>query len=123
MGEHPAVAPLPMPDNHSDLAIKGARVVSALVQVLQKQDGYGYWREKDLAIAYVEAFELGQRRSEVPDHFSLIESRLVRTFVQKHPSLSLHRLDPSVDTYKLIEALGDDLLGAIAIISNPFYRV
>ncbi|KAG0362384.1 hypothetical protein BG005_005846 [Podila minutissima] len=119
MDEHSAVSLLPMSDNLSDLAIKGARVVSALVQVLQRQDGYGYWREKDLAIAYTEAFELGQYRTEVPDHFSLIESRLV----QKHPSLRLYRLDPSIDTNKLIETLGDELLRAIAIISNPFYRV
>ncbi|KAF9214509.1 hypothetical protein BGZ59_003575 [Podila verticillata] len=116
--EHPAVALLPTPPSLSSLAYKGARVVSALVQILQKKDDY--WGVKDLIRTYIVAFELGIK---APDNLDLLKLSSVRTFVQKHRTRNMFRLDPGVNKKTLIADLGEEDLKEIAAIAEIEYRV
>lgn len=102
----------------SSLAYKGARVVSALVQILQKKDGY--WGVKELIRTYIVAFELGIK---APDNLDLLQLSSVRTFVQKHRTRNLFRLDPGVNKKTLIADLGEEDLKEIAAIAEIEYRV
>ncbi|KAF9368316.1 hypothetical protein CPB97_004731 [Podila verticillata] len=114
------------------MARKGARVVSAIVNVLKTREGY--WDKQQFVDEYIQEYGIQYRvdayRSHAkmfeaqPDDFDELGLPCMTKFIlyrkQDHPRLKLR---PDVDTEILIEDLGDETLRDIFCFTDCHWRV
>lgn len=114
------------------MAREGARVVSAIVNVLKTQDGY--WDQQMFVDEYIREYAIQQRVDAYRRHarffeaqldeFDVLALRCVSKFIlykkQERPRLKLR---PDVDTETLIEELGDETLRDIFCLTDCHWRV
>ena len=103
------------------MARKGARIVSALVAILQERQSY--WPERDFIERYIAVYKLESRVSafkrieKLADdyqlEFPLLRSPYVRDFIYKQPRHYAFTLNSSVNKKTIIGDIGEEDLKEI----------